>query len=104
MGVNHRRANVLVAQEFLHGADVVAISQQVCRERIAKQQLERLRDGNPSADAVGGILPKTFLRIGAAAANKWLDGHSAHQKLPTEWEERAWLTGCRTATHQRLVA
>ena len=27
MGVDHRRANVLVPQEFLHGADVVAVSQ-----------------------------------------------------------------------------
>lgn len=30
--VNHRRANVLMAQKFLHRADVVALGQQVCVE------------------------------------------------------------------------
>ena len=33
MGVDHRRANVLVPQEFLHGADVVAVGQQMGGER-----------------------------------------------------------------------
>lgn len=34
--VDHCRANVFVAQEFLHGTNVVAIGQQVSREGMAK--------------------------------------------------------------------
>ncbi len=29
MGIDHCRANVLVSQEFLHGADVVAVGEQM---------------------------------------------------------------------------
>jgi len=37
VGVNHRRANVLVAQQFLHGAETSAIGQQVRGERMAER-------------------------------------------------------------------
>ena len=36
MGVDHRGANVLMPKQLLHGANVVAVSQQVCRKRMAK--------------------------------------------------------------------
>ncbi len=36
MGVNHRRADVAVSQEFLDGADVVAVFEQVNREGMAE--------------------------------------------------------------------
>lgn len=35
MGVNHRRADVFVAQEFLDGADIIDLGQEVRRERMA---------------------------------------------------------------------
>ena len=34
MGVNHCRANVFVAEQFLHGANVVAVRQKVCGEGV----------------------------------------------------------------------
>ena len=37
MRVDHRRRYVAVAQEFLHGADVLAVLQQVGRERVAER-------------------------------------------------------------------
>ncbi len=37
MGVNHRRADVFVAEEFLHRADVVTVGQQVGCKRMAKR-------------------------------------------------------------------
>jgi hypothetical protein len=36
MGVNHRRANVAMAQQFLHGANVVAVGQKVRRKRMSE--------------------------------------------------------------------
>ncbi len=37
MGVDHGRADVLVAQEFLHRADVVTIGQQMRGKRMPKR-------------------------------------------------------------------
>jgi hypothetical protein len=37
MGVDHRRANVAMAQEFLHCANVIAGSQQVRGKRMPKR-------------------------------------------------------------------
>jgi len=34
MSINHRRAHILVPQELLHGSDIIAILQQVSRERM----------------------------------------------------------------------
>jgi hypothetical protein len=42
VGVNHRRAHVLVAQEFLDCADVVPRLQEVCGKRVAKRMACRL--------------------------------------------------------------
>lgn len=36
MRVDHCRANVFVSQQFLHGANVVTVGQQVSREGMAK--------------------------------------------------------------------
>ncbi len=36
MGVDHRRANVLVAEQFLDGADVVTVRQEMCGKRMPK--------------------------------------------------------------------
>ena len=47
MGVNHRRANVLVTQEFLDRANVIAIGQQVRGERMPKR-VARDSLGQPS--------------------------------------------------------
>jgi hypothetical protein len=41
VGVNHSRANVLVAEQFLHGADVVPIGQQVRGERMPERVARR---------------------------------------------------------------
>ncbi len=37
MGVNHRRADVFVAQQFLHRANVVATLEQMCGEGMSKR-------------------------------------------------------------------
>ena len=37
MGVNHCRANVLVTEQFLHGANVVAVRQKVCGEGVPER-------------------------------------------------------------------
>jgi hypothetical protein len=34
VGINHRRGNVLVPEQFLHRADVIAGLQQVCGKRM----------------------------------------------------------------------
>jgi hypothetical protein len=34
MGVNHRGADIIMAEQFLHGADVVAGLEQVSREAV----------------------------------------------------------------------
>ena len=39
VGVDHRRRDVAVAEEFLHGADVVAVFEQVGRERMLLRPL-----------------------------------------------------------------
>jgi hypothetical protein len=36
VGVDHRRAQILVAEQFLHRADVIAVLQQVRREGVAQ--------------------------------------------------------------------
>jgi hypothetical protein len=41
VGVNHRRAHVFVTKEFLHGSNVVAIFQQVGRERMPQRMTTR---------------------------------------------------------------
>jgi hypothetical protein len=37
MRVNHRRAQLLVTKQFLHGANVISIFEQVRRERVPKR-------------------------------------------------------------------
>ncbi len=37
MGVNHGRANVLVAQQFLHGANIITVGLQVRGGRMPKK-------------------------------------------------------------------
>ena len=37
MGIDHRRADIFVPQQFLHGADIVTIFQEVCRKAVAQR-------------------------------------------------------------------
>lgn len=47
MGVNHRGADVAVAEQFLHRANIVTVLQQVGREGVAQGMAPRMR-GEPS--------------------------------------------------------
>src|SRR5713101_6420540 len=42
MGVDHRRTNVFMAEEFLNRANVIAIFQQVCRKRMTQSMAPRV--------------------------------------------------------------
>lgn len=41
MGVDHSRAHIGVPEQLLHGADVIAILEQMGRERMAKRMASR---------------------------------------------------------------
>lgn len=81
MGVDHRRPNVAMAQEFLNRSNVVSVGQQVCRERepdcmtrdafhkarLAHRSRQRTREQRfvdvVSALLAGfGVAPTAFLR------------------------------------------
>ena len=49
MGIDHRGADVLVAQQLLHGPNIVAVFQQMCGEGVAQRVTRRrlLNSGSP---------------------------------------------------------
>ena len=57
MSVNHRRRNVLVAEEFLHSTDVVAVFEQMCGEAVPERVATRsLRNADASDRQFHGVL------------------------------------------------
>ena len=52
MGVDHRRGHVLVAEQLLDGADVVARLRQVRREGVAERVATHMLDNAGPADSL----------------------------------------------------
>ena len=52
VGINHRRADIVVPKKLLDGADVVAILQQVCRKGVSQGMGTTALGDARSADGV----------------------------------------------------
>ena len=64
MRINHRRANVLVAQEFLHGANIVAIGQEVGGEGMAERVAgHALRQSGLPHSLLDRFLDERFMNV-----------------------------------------
>ena len=58
--IDHRGADVPVTEQFLHGPDVVAVLEEMSRERMAERVTERAAGDAGPAD---GILDDTLARV-----------------------------------------
>ena len=64
MGVDLRRAHVTVPEQFLHGADIVAVLEQVGRERMAEGVARcRLRDARAADGIPDGTLHDGLVQV-----------------------------------------
>jgi hypothetical protein len=64
MGVEHRGCDVLVAQELLDGADVVAVLKEMGRERVAERMAgDALGDASRAGGAGNGGLKDSLVEV-----------------------------------------
>jgi hypothetical protein len=64
MGVDHRRADVTMPEQFLHRPDVVAVFQQVRRKGVPKRvTAHRLNDAHASRGLFDGPLQDRFVDV-----------------------------------------
>ncbi len=84
MRVDDGGGHVAVPEELLDGADVVAILQQVCRERVAEGMAGgALRDGSPLESLSHGTLEHGFVQVVASVlAGRTLDVDSGGGEHP----------------------
>ena len=62
--VNHCRAHILVAEKFLHGADVITASEQLGRERMAQAMTIRAFHNSGGVHrAFQCVLQKSFSHV-----------------------------------------
>ena len=67
VGVDHRRGHVLVAEELLHGADVVAVLQEMGGEGVAEGVAgRRLGDPGEADGGAHGLLEDRLVEVVAA--------------------------------------
>ena len=67
VGVDHRRADVIVAEQFLDGADVVAVFEQVCGEGMTESMRGRvLADARGARGRGDDALDGAFMKVMAA--------------------------------------
>lgn len=66
MGIDHRRLDITVAEEFLHRSDIVPAFYEVRRERMAKGMAgSAFRDGGLDHGLVNGALHRAFIHVKA---------------------------------------
>jgi hypothetical protein len=66
-GVDHRRLDVLVAQQLLDGAHVIVVLQEVCGEAVAQAVgADRFDDARPLRRLADRFLQPAFVQVVAA--------------------------------------
>ena len=69
VGVDHRRLDILVTEQFLHSADVVVGLQQVCSKGMAKRmRADGLDDLGQARRLANGFLQTAFVQVVAMRA------------------------------------
>jgi hypothetical protein len=78
VGVDHRRADIGVAEEFLHRADVVAVFEQVGRKRMAEGVAAGPLGDSALAHGIGhGALDDGFVEVEAGGRSPFWDRGSS---------------------------
>jgi hypothetical protein len=100
VGVNHCRGNVLVSEQLLHRADVVAALQQVCGKAVPEGVAAGGLGNTGGSDGVFHGVLQVFLRhmVPALFAAAWIERELISRKgiLPDPFARGVWILAVKS--------
>jgi len=95
MRVEHGRADVLVAQQFLNGPDVIAVLEQMGGERVPERVAgSRFHQARPADGLLDGPLQDNLVEVvpsALAGISLYVDTRCGEDPMPSPFPARAWV-------------